>query len=243
MAATPTIVGNFPTDHPGPTAIASSFFTSDTTRPFFATLSDLPPQGVPRTSLLRRFLIRNFTVTTVNLTGSAVASSSSTPDAQPFTNTQSDGISTAALAGLSLGLGLLVGIICATIIYIYRRRRAAKNARGRPADGGEALLAYQDEEKQGRLETPVPERTPVPHARVLEWVQRNRTTSISSIASSYFPTIVSDSQSTVMRSQSMASSRSAYSQASALPSRASEENHHESEGGPSRPPELYRINE
>ncbi|KAJ6476029.1 hypothetical protein C8R47DRAFT_663504 [Mycena vitilis] len=226
--ATPTNVGNFPgpTDHPGPTVIApsSTFFTSNTARPFSATLSALSPQ-----------------TTTVNLTGSATASSSSA--APTSTNAQSDGISTAALAGLSLGLGLLAGLICATIIYIYRRRRAAKNARGRPADGGEALLAYQDEEKQARLETPVPEPTPVPHARVLEWVQRNRTTSISSIASSYFPTIVSDSQSTVMRSQSMASSRSAYSQASALPSRTSEENHHELEGGPSRPPELYRINE
>lgn len=78
---------------------------------------------------------------------------------------------------------------------------------------------------------------------------------MSSLAPSYFPIIESDiesvvhsestvhrSASTVMRSQSIASSRSAYSQASAPLSRVSDESQ-ETERGPSRPPHLYMITE
>lgn len=48
---------------------------------------------------------------------------------------------------MSLGVGLLVGLVAATIIFFYRRRRAPKNvrseARGRD---GEALLGYDQYE-------------------------------------------------------------------------------------------------
>ncbi|KAJ7187883.1 hypothetical protein C8R46DRAFT_1052953 [Mycena filopes] len=148
-----------------------------------------------------------------------------------------------ALAGLSLGLGLLVGLLFATGIYYYRRRRAEKTGRGIPDDlvrqkDGEALLGYQNAEKGG---APPPNtyagRAPVP-PRILDWVQRTRMMSISSKASSWFPTIEDSSStiarthstSTVVRTPSVASSRSMYSQASAFPNRPSEDNSHEFEG-------------
>ncbi|KAJ6594250.1 hypothetical protein B0H19DRAFT_1094635 [Mycena capillaripes] len=224
---------------------SSTVFGPPAASPFcvYYSRSCLPPLIFTAATPPERTLTHTITPTPITTT---FVSASGSPEASPGTtgDTQNGGISTTALAGLSLGLGLLVGLIGATIIYVYRRRRAAaaRKARGEPRDG-EALLGYRDEEKQMRLDSPVAPPAPVPNARIMDWVQLNRATSFSSVASSYFPTIVSDSQSTVVRSQSMASSKSAYSQASAFRGRASDENHYEFEGGPSRPPELYRINE
>ncbi|KAJ7451726.1 hypothetical protein B0H11DRAFT_2329685 [Mycena galericulata] len=170
-------------------------------------------------------------------------------------NGGNSGLSAGAIAGLSLGIGLLVGLVAATIFFFYGRRRAPKNARAQA--GGrdrEALLGYhRHEEKHPGLYNPVPAPAPapqpIPHARVADWVQRTRAVSTSTIAPSFFPTIA-DSETTVRRSQSIGghsiggvSSRSAYSQASAFPGESSEDGHPEFEGGPSRPPDLYKINE
>ncbi|KAJ7899074.1 hypothetical protein B0H13DRAFT_2031112 [Mycena leptocephala] len=218
----------------------SEVATSFTTGTFIANPPFSATPFVPQTETITE---PTNTVPTSSPEVSSSSSSTGSPTGATAAVQNDGGISTTAVAGLSLGLGLLVGLIGATLIYFYRRRHAAavKNARSMPRDG-EALLGYRDEleEKQIRLDSPVPQPAAVPHARIMEWVQRTRTTSISSIASSYFPTIVSDSQSTVVRSQSMASSKSAYSQASAFPSSASQ---YEFEGGPSRPPDLYKINE
>ncbi|KAK7005828.1 hypothetical protein R3P38DRAFT_3039848 [Favolaschia claudopus] len=155
------------------------------------------------------------------------------------------GLSTMAVAGLSLGLGLLFGFIGATLVYIYRRRRrAAKKARN-----ANSLLDREKHPQTYSLSTPIP---PVPpaHRRIIDWVQRTRPGSMTSVPSSYSlitpddsESIVHRSISSVMRAKSTASSRSAYSQASAARERPSVEEPR-SEGGVSRPPQhLYRISE
>jgi hypothetical protein len=60
---------------------------------------------------------------------------------------------------LSLGLGLLLGLLSATLIYFYRRRRAAKNeGSGRPREwsgkqpvDGESLLGFKNQGSQRLL--------------------------------------------------------------------------------------------
>ncbi|KAJ7772734.1 hypothetical protein DFH07DRAFT_171843 [Mycena maculata] len=183
------------------------------------------------------------TPTTILVTETTVVTATSsggiapTPTSPPPKG-QNSGLSIGAITGLSLGIGLLVGLVAAMLIIFARRRRAPKNIQSRGTDQGEALLGYQDKEKQPTLYDPAPQ--PIPHARVVEWVQRTRAVSISTIASSFFPTIA-DSETTVARSQSIGgmSSRSTYSQMSAL---RAENNYPEFEG-PSRPPDLYKINE
>ncbi|KAJ7646976.1 hypothetical protein FB45DRAFT_185289 [Roridomyces roridus] len=176
-----------------------------------------------------------------------VVGSSPTPNPNQANSSQGSpdsGLSTGAVAGLSLGLGLLVGLIAALILVLYRRRKARSrknhnahivNVRG--SVDGEALL-YQ-EKVIPRESSPLPRRPT--YTRITEWVQRTRVTSLSSKAPS---SILSKSESQgegttavgagVIRSQSNASSRSAYSQASAF---------HSTEQVASRPPDLYRINE
>ncbi|KAJ6498944.1 hypothetical protein C8R45DRAFT_980448 [Mycena sanguinolenta] len=175
------------------------------------------------------------------------------PSNQP--PSQNSGLSTTALAGLCLGFGLLVGLVVCTLIYVTRRRRAANKARiQRPRDwpdkprDDEALLGLRTQEKQPWREFPGPQPVAVPpvHTRVTEWVQRTRAISIFSIPSSFVPPMsdsdsestVHRSASTVKRSQSMASSRSAYSQASAARSED-----RPVEAALSRPPLLDSISE
>ncbi|KAJ7723542.1 hypothetical protein B0H16DRAFT_1598401 [Mycena metata] len=197
------------------------------------------------------------TTTTAFVTPSPPPASTPSPPSPSSIPGQDGGISTAALAGLSLGLGLLIGLILSTGIYFYRRRRADKTGRGMPVSlmrqaDDEALLGAQHTEKGlgFRLDSPPPQRAAVP-PRIMDWVQRARAMSISSKASSWFPTIEdgestvkrsNSGASTVMRTPSVASSRSMYSQASMYPSRPSEDKSHEFEGI-SRPPDLYMIHE
>ncbi|KAJ7141444.1 hypothetical protein C8R44DRAFT_763469 [Mycena epipterygia] len=173
-------------------------------------------------------------VVIVTATNSPQPSSSGSSSPGPPPAGQSNGISVGAIAGLSLGIGLLVGLVAFTLFFFYRGRRARNNA---PSKDHESLLGYHNE-KYPRLHSPVPQPAPMPNARVMEWIQRTRRASISTISSAFFLPMAK-SETTVSRAQSIVSSRSSYSQASAIPT---EENHVEG-GGHSRPPELYRINE
>ncbi|KAJ7077300.1 hypothetical protein B0H15DRAFT_862154 [Mycena belliarum] len=162
-------------------------------------------------------------------------------------------ISAGAVAGISLGLGLFVGLIGAMLLYLWRRRRAPKNGDGEALLGYQRDAGYQRDEKFASPEPiPPPSPTvPTPYNRILEWAQGTRPSSVSSMPSSFATRDVPDSdEATVVRSQSNASSRSAYSQASAAysqvstarPGRPSDENHPEFYDS-GRPPHLYRISE
>ncbi|KAJ6521898.1 hypothetical protein DFH09DRAFT_1191990 [Mycena vulgaris] len=178
-------------------------------------------------------------VPTVFVTETTVVGSSPSSSVANTTGAQSSGISAGAVAGISLGLGLFVGLVAATLFYFCRRPRTSKNG------DGEALLGHQRrEEKLLRAATYVPPPAPIPHARILDWVQRTRAVSMSTISSNFSPTVVpeSESESTLIRAQSVVSSRSAYSQASAPHGSRTSLDRTEVEG-PSRPPHLYRISE
>ncbi|KAF7321920.1 hypothetical protein MKEN_00714200 [Mycena kentingensis (nom. inval.)] len=211
------------------------------------------------------------TVFITQVVASVTASPSSPASSTASSQSQSSdsGLSAQAIAGLSLAGGLLLGSVIA-LLYVYlRNRRETREARLRlqPAQSRdhEALLPnmYSDNEKYSSPTTPQAPPAPPANARILDWVQRTRAVSMSSLASSYFPTIASDNQSTVTVGRSISiggvSSRSAYSQASAAPSqpgagRREEEGHpapplgpgyYEFEDAPNsrRQRDLYRISE
>ncbi|KAJ7497629.1 hypothetical protein FB451DRAFT_1550451 [Mycena latifolia] len=200
----------------------TSFFNPDPT----------PSEPAPVFTVTSVTLVTATDVATVAPSGPMTSSSAATTD---------NGISAGAVAGISLGLGLFVGLVVATLFYFCRRRRASKHG------DNEALLGYQRDEKftppSDNFFVPPPPTIPAPHARILEWAQRTRPGSMTSISPSIVSKDASDSEATVLRNHSFVSSRSAYSQASApRPSRTSEDHLPEFEG-PSRPPHLYRISE
>ncbi|KAJ7072016.1 hypothetical protein C8F01DRAFT_224249 [Mycena amicta] len=117
-----------------------------------------------------------------------VASVTASPSASPESINQSgSGLSSEAIAGLSLAAGLLVGTLVAFLyLFIQRRQRTARELqrrRGQNRDD-EALLppAYQDQEKTVPLESPLP---PPASARIFDWVQKTRAMSMSSLTPSY----------------------------------------------------------
>ncbi|KAJ7217710.1 hypothetical protein GGX14DRAFT_437922 [Mycena pura] len=214
--------------------MATSFATVE---PFTVTQpSKATTQNVPQT----------VNVVSITVTSSPTAHTATPSSSVAVQNRVDNGLSIAAIAGLGLGVGFIVGIAAATLIYFARRRYAAR-PRGVPSRDGQALLEYQDEEKQIQLESPVSESQPVaqaaPSARILEWVQRARAVPVPSLASSHFSTV--ESGNTVIRSHSIVSSLSAYSQASApaSTSRIPDDTSFEVKGGSRRPPGLERIKE
>ncbi|KAJ7130822.1 hypothetical protein C8R43DRAFT_1025098 [Mycena crocata] len=213
-------------------SVSASFSPSFTSFPETAvagaTAAPTTPGRFASTAVVQSVQIE---ATSVLVPSPAVASGSAASGA----TSESKGISSGALAGLSLGIGLLIGLVAAILFVFYRRRHnLPTNSINRD---GEALLGYQHAEKQP-MYSPAPPPAAMPNAKVEAWIQLNRSVSVSTLASSYFPPIDDVDTVTVART---ASSRSAYSQASA---RHSSEDFAEFEGGPvSRPPDLYKINE
>ncbi|KAJ7693334.1 hypothetical protein B0H17DRAFT_1132496 [Mycena rosella] len=205
-------------------------FLASTTSPAAVTATDTAATSIPPGS----FSPTHDVTVTVELGPASSSLSSSTGIDAP--GAQRNGISAGGVAGISLGLGLFVGLVAATLFYFWRRPRSSKNG------DGEALLGYQHEEKLKHPDAFVAPPAPPPHARIVDWVQRTRPGSVASVETFYS---VPESETTVLRSHSIVSSRSAYSQASAArPTRSSEDYRALAEfDGPSRPPHLQRISE
>ncbi|KAJ6594265.1 hypothetical protein B0H19DRAFT_1094741 [Mycena capillaripes] len=138
------------------------------------------------------------------------------------------------IIGASVG-GMVLGALLVTFFFFWRRRRAQRKA-ARWSQGLEPYTHVQEEERKGSLDVPfdAPTIPATPNAKIVDWMRRNRTVSVSTISSFSSPTVI--------ESVGTRTSISAYSQASALASGTSGDLKAE-EDGLTRPPGLYRINE
>ncbi|KAJ7693328.1 hypothetical protein B0H17DRAFT_499115 [Mycena rosella] len=140
------------------------------------------------------------------------------------------------IIGASVG-GMVLGALLVSLFFFYRRRRAQRQAQ---YDQSLVAMAYnQDEEKKSTLDAPL-RPPPAATAKIMDWMQRNRVVSVSTISSFSSPTVLESSggaRTSIARSVAR-TSISAYSQASATPDLIRPE-----EGGLTRPPGLSRINE
>ncbi|KAJ6521903.1 hypothetical protein DFH09DRAFT_211773 [Mycena vulgaris] len=122
---------------------------------------------------------------------------------------------------------MALGALIVTMFFWYRRRRAQRRAyHGQ----GLRVYSYKQDEEKDMLDAPLPTGAE-PNTKVMDWIQRNRVVSVSTISSFSSPTLIESA------SVGTRTSISAYSQASAAPGDRPEE------GGRPRPPGLYRINE
>ncbi|KAJ7772740.1 hypothetical protein DFH07DRAFT_993849 [Mycena maculata] len=140
------------------------------------------------------------------------------------------------IIGATIG-GFVLGALIVTLVFFLRRRRAQRRA---PQDQQAPVNPFiQDEEKKtGSLDEPAPETSPTaPNTKVMDWIQRNRVVSVSTISSFSSPT--------VLESVGARTSISAYSQASVLASGTSGDLSRPEPGGFNRlaPPGLHPINE
>ncbi|KAJ7346981.1 hypothetical protein DFH08DRAFT_961383 [Mycena albidolilacea] len=149
----------------------------------------------------------------------------------PPPSSKSTGLPLGLIIGASVG-GMVLGALLVTLVFFWRRRRAQRTARRSQA----ILMGKQDEEK-GSLITPfiVPPIPAAPNAKVVDWMRRNRTVSVSTISSFSSPTVI--------ESVGDRTSISAYSQLSALRTSPGDNRVKPEDGGTNVPPRLDRINE
>nr|GAT58587.1 predicted protein [Mycena chlorophos] len=206
---------------------------------FTTTTSTSLPLGVTQTPL------------TSVITSILLPSSSGSTKNDSASKPSSDGLSSQAIAGFSLGAGILAGAILVLLYVVIQRRRQRRRrqqfARNQDQSRDNEQLIPREFPAAEQAEEKIPFESPPPtpatpqaaHAKVMQWVQDTRNRARTSVASSYLPTIASEPEGAVdlSRGPSVASSKSAYSQASAAYTiRRSEE------GGTTRPSaELLRL--
>ncbi|KAJ7451732.1 hypothetical protein B0H11DRAFT_2329735 [Mycena galericulata] len=170
--------------------------------------------------------------TVAGTTNTTLLSATVSPQASS-SSTQDNALPLDLIIGASV-TGMVLGALIVTFFFFYRRRRAQHRAQQQGVDP----FNLDEEKKVTSLDVPYTApgtpRTSPNNNRVMDWIQRNRVVSVSTISSFSSPT--------VLESVGARTSISAYSQVSALASGASGDLTPE-EGGLSRPPGLDRINE
>ncbi|KAJ7077306.1 hypothetical protein B0H15DRAFT_1026245 [Mycena belliarum] len=224
--------------------MSSSSSASDFPRPATSTrLQRPPPAPSSPTSFKSSFtssssaVASSSSVVASTTTGAGLptiaVSSTPSPSFQTTSLSKSQNLPLGLIFGASVA-GMVLGALLVFLFFLYQRRRAQRPA---PNQGNVPYTSNADEEKAVPVPRTLDTADAASNAKVLNWMHRNGLISVSSISSFSSPTVVESG------SVGARTSMSAYSQASAIPSRMSVDLNKPEEEAISRPPGLYRIAE